>query len=62
MTARRKCNIGTGPVVSHVLDAHVVLGSRQNVNLKRTQNVSLVGLDMIIPTPPDWSVVSCKSV
>lgn len=61
MTAGNECNIGMGPVVCHALDAHVVLGSRQNVNLKQTQNVSHVGLDMIILIPPDWNLVSCKS-
>ena len=61
MTAK-KCNIGTGRVVSHALDAHVVLGWRQDASLKQTQNVSHVGLDMTTLTPPDLKVVSCKSV
>ena len=61
MTAK-KCSIGTERVVCRALDALVVLGGRKNVNLKQTQNVSHVGLDMITPTPPDLKAVSCKSV
>ena len=60
MTASKESNIGTGRVVCNARDAHVVLESRQNVNLKQIRNVSHVGLDMIILTPPDWKAVSCK--
>ena len=60
MTAK-KCNIGTGRVVSHALDAHVGLGWRHDASLKQTQNVSHVGLDMITLTPSDLKAVSCKS-
>lgn len=58
----KKCNIGTGRVASHALDAHLGLGSRQNVSHKVTQNVSHVILDMTILTPPDLNFVSRKSV